>query len=423
MDREKAALALARSTATDSLPQAPHRKTVTLLSGLAAALLVVACCCPALFAATAKPEQPQVIAYVFPQNHVLQPGEIAANKVTRINYAFANISNGVIVEGFPSDAANYAALNALKKENPSLTVLVSVGGWLWSGNFSDTMLTKQSRRKFEDSVVAFIEKYNLDGLDIDWEFPALPGVTSNFRPEDTQNYTAVFKELRERFNHEQKKLHRRLYLSTATGAGTDWLQHTEMNKVQKYVDTLNLMAYDYYEPDPGSITGFNAPLYTNPMDPKHASADESVREYEADGVPAAKIVLGVPFYGHAWSGVPDKNHGLFQPGKPAHGTYANYGNIVSNILNPANSNNGYVRYWDHASQVPWLYNADKKIFISYDDPESMALKCQYAVNHKLGGIMFWDYSGDPTGALLNTIDATLFHQPAHKAAASGTEAQ
>ena len=73
--------------------------------------------------------------------------------------------------------------------------------------------------------------------------------------------------------------------------------------------------------------------------------------------------------------------------------------------------NGYVRYWDPVSKVPYLYNAEKRIFVSYDDPESMALKAQYAVDHKLGGMMFWDYSGDPSGVLLSTIDATLFHQP------------
>ncbi|MGC2162567.1 MAG: glycoside hydrolase family 18 protein [Silvibacterium sp.] len=384
---------------------------------LAASLL----CCPALFAAQKSAPAPQIIAYVFPQNHVLQPGEIAAQKVTRINYAFANIQNGVIVNGFPTDAANFTALNALKQQNPSLTVLVSVGGWLWSGNFSDTVLTGQSRKAFIDSVVAFIEKYDLDGLDIDWEYPGLAGATNHFRPEDKQNYTAILKELRHRFDQEQKKLHRRLYLSIATGSDTNFLQHTEMGTVQKYVDTVNLMAYDYYEPNDEPITGFNAPLFTNPMDPKHVSADESVREYEADGVPTAKIVLGVPFYGHEWGQVPDKNHGLFQPGKAVPGAYANYGHIMATMLNPATPNNGYVRYWDSASSVPYIYNAAEKIFVSYDDPQSMTLKSQYAVNHKLGGIMFWDYAGDPTGALLDAVDATLLHQPSSKNA--GAEAQ
>lgn len=360
----------------------------------------------ALHAAPRKPSAPVIIAYVFPQNHVLQPGEIAAQKLTRINYAFANIQNGRIVEGAPTDAANFAALNALKHENPSLTVLVSVGGWLWSGNFSDTVLTKQSREVFIDSVISFIEKYNLDGLDIDWEYPGQIGAGNKFRPEDKQNYTAVLKELRQRFNHEQQKLHRPLYLSIATGSDMDFLQHTEMGKVQKYVDTVNLMAYDYYEPADAGVTGHNAPLFTNPDDPKHASADKSVQEYEAAGVPPGKIVLGVPFYGHEWGQVPDKNHGLFQPGKPVPGAYAGYANIVATLLKPES---GYVRYWDSDSAVPYLYNPAAQIFVSYDDPQSMALKCQYAVDHNLGGIMFWDYQGDSTGKLLDTIDTTLLH--------------
>jgi chitinase len=361
-------------------------------------------CGPALVAASKKPAQPVVIAYVFPQNSVIQPGDIAAQKLTRINYAFANISNGVMVNGFPTDAANFAALNALKKQNPSLTVLVSVGGWLWSGNFSDAVLTKESRKAFIDSVVAFIEKYDLDGLDIDWEYPGQAGAGNRFRPEDKQNYTDVLKELRQRFDREEKTLHRRLYLSVATGSDMDFLEHTEMDKVQKYVDTVNLMAYDYYEPGSEPTTGHNAPLFTDPRDPKHVSANQSVLAYEQAGVPADKIVLGVPFYGHEWGQVPGEAHGLFQPGKPVPNAYANYANISTNMLR---AGSGFVRYWDSDSGVPYLYNAAGQIFVSYDDPQSMALKGQYALDHKLAGMMFWDYSGDPTGTLLDTIDRTL----------------
>src|ERR1700761_1487630 len=93
----------------------------------------------------------QVIAYVFAKNDVIQPGEIAAGKLTRINYAFANIKDGRVVEGFAHDAENFAALHALKKTNPQLAVLVSVGGWTWSGQFSDVSLTQQSRKVFIDS--------------------------------------------------------------------------------------------------------------------------------------------------------------------------------------------------------------------------------------------------------------------------------
>jgi chitinase len=367
------------------------------------------CSCPALFAGASAPKpvpKPVIAAYVFPQNNPIRAGEIAAQKLTRINYAFANIQAGRIVNGFANDDQNMTALVALKHENPSLTVLVSVGGWLWSGAFSDMALTRQSRVDFIASVVEFVDHHQLDGLDIDWEYPGLPGAESHFRPEDKQNYTLLLKELRLRFDQLEKKLHRRLYVTIATGASSEFLAHTEMDKVQKYVDTVNLMAYDYYEPDSDAVTGHHAPLFTNPSDPKKISADNSVQEYERAGVPAAKIVLGVPFYGHEWGEVPDINHGLFQPGKEIPHAYAQYGDGPEAMLK-----NGFIRYWDPVASAPYLYNPEKKIFVSYEDPESLALKCRYVLDRKLRGIMFWDYEGDSTGALLNAVNAGLNKNP------------
>ncbi len=207
----------------------------------------------------------------------------------------------------------------------------------------------------------------------------------------------------------QKNLHRHLYLTVAVGASTDFLEHTDMGQVQKYVDTVNLMAYDYYEPGDSKTTGNHAPLFTDPADPQAISADRSVREYEQAGVPAAKLVLGVPFYGHVWGQVAAANHGLFQPGQPVPNVYANYGAIVSSMLGQ-----GYTRYWDEAASAPYLYNPDKQIFVSYEDPQSLALKCKFVLGHHLAGMMFWDYAGDPSGALLDTINAT-FHPTAAQA--------
>jgi chitinase len=358
-----------------------------------------------MHAARRKPvvRQPQIIAYVFPRDRVLQPADIDAAKLTRINYAFANIQDGRIVIGAPQDEANFATLVGLKQQNPSLQVLISVGGWLWSGNFSDMALTAESRRRFIDSVAEFIERYKLDGLDIDWEYPGMEGATNHFRPEDRRNYTLLMKELRARFNREQHKLGRPLLLSVAAGASSEFLVHTEMRQVQRYLDTVNLMAYDYYEPGSEKISGNHAPLYTDPADPKRVSADRSVQEFEQAGVPARKIVLGVPFYGHVWGDVPPQGNGLFQPGVQVPNAYANYSNIVSSMIG-----HGYTRYWDAAASVPYLYSAEKRIFISYEDPESLALKCAYVRRKELGGIMFWEYSGDPTGALLNTINTAFY---------------
>jgi chitinase len=365
-----------------------------------ACLLAFACLysSPILCAGASAP-QPVIVAYVFPQDNPLREGEIAGRKLTRINYAFANIKNGRIVSGFGHDDENLAKLVALKQENPSLTVLVSVGGWLWSGAFSDMALTRQSRNIFIASVVDFVRSHQLDGLDIDWEYPGMPGATPHFRPEDKQTYTLLLKELRARFNQLEKELHRPLFVTIATGASQEFLDHTEMDQVQKYVDTINLMAYDYYEPGSGPITGHHAPLFANPADPEKASAANSVEEYEKAGVPAEKIVLGVPFYGHVWGQVPGTNHGLFQPGKEVPHSYAQYGAGPDAMLK-----NGFIRYWDPIAEAPYLYNAEKQIFMSYEDPESLALKCKYVLAHQLKGIMFWDYESDSSGALLDAVN-------------------
>jgi len=376
----------------------------TRLSTYCLLFILASLCTPALLARSKPlPAKPEVIAYVFKRNDLIQLGEIAAQKLTRINYAFALIEGVQIVNSYANDDQNLAALVALKRNNSSLTVLISVGGWLGSGNFSDMALTKQSRSLFIESAVKFIDRHQLDGLDIDWEYPGQPGAGNRFRGEDKQNYTLLFKEPRKRFNKEEKLLHRRLFLTSATGASSSFLENTEMGKAQRYLDTVNLMAYDYYEPTDDAVTGNHAPLFTDPSDPKKISADRSVREFEQAGVPAAKIVLGVPFYGHAWGEVEDVNHGLFRPGKSVPNAFAEYGNIQATMIN-----NGFTRYWDPVASVPYLYSSEGKIFVSYEDPESLALKCKYALENRLRGVMFWEYAADPTGALLDTIDTELW---------------
>lgn len=345
---------------------------------------------------------PAVIGYVFPQNAVLKAGDIDAHSLTRINYAFANIQDGRMVLGFSHDAENFAVLAALRKSNPSLKILVSVGGWLWSGGFSDAALTPRSRALFIQSVAEFLARYDLDGLDIDWEYPGMPGAGHPFRSEDKANFTLLLKELRARFDDMEKHGTRRMILSIAAGASDEFLAHTDVGKAGKYLDTVNLMSYDYYEPDSDSITGHHAPLFTNPLDPKKISADASVHAFEAAGVPADKIVLGVPFYAHVWGQVADKNHGLFQHGQQIPKAYSPYSVIVNDL-----KEGGYQRYWDSNASAPYLYNAQKHIFVTYDDPESISAKCSYVLRQNLGGVMFWDYSGDPSRVLLGTINKQL----------------
>ena len=145
--------------------------------------------------------------------------------------------------------------------------------------------------------------------------PGLPGAGHPYRAEDKQNFTALLAELRGRFDAEAKKTHRRLYLTIAMGAGDDVIAHTEMRKVARYVDTVNLMTYDYYEAGSDATTGHHAPMFANPADPKKASSEETVRDYETAGVPAEKILLGVPFYGREWGDVPDAKSWIVSAGR------------------------------------------------------------------------------------------------------------
>ncbi|MDR3773155.1 MAG: glycoside hydrolase family 18 protein [Terracidiphilus sp.] len=352
--------------------------------------------------AAQKPAEPTVAGYVFVQDAALKPGQIDAASLTRINYAFANIKDGRMVTGYASDQANFAYLTGLRKQNPALTVLVSVGGWLWSTNFSDMALTPRARSRFIQSVMDFLARYDLDGLDIDWEYPGLEGSSTHFRGQDGRNFTLLLKELRKRFDQQGAQTHRRLFLTIAAGSSQEYLDHTEMRKDQEYVDTVNLMAYDYVEPGSDPLTGHHAPLFTNPADPRNYSADASVRAFEKAGVPGAKILLGMPFYGHVWGQVADRDHGFLQPGKPVPHAFAPYAAIAADMLGK-----GFVRYWDAVASAPYLYNPEKQMFVSYDDPESVAAKCRYVLDRKLGGVMFWEYSGDPAGVLLGVINQTL----------------
>ena len=375
-----------------------------ILLALSAILLL------ALSASAAPPiasqSNPIIVGYVFPQNRLLAPAEIPAAKLTRINYAFANIQDGRIVNGFAHDDENLATLVALRSQYPHLTILVSVGGWLWSGSFSQMALTQPSRATFIESVAEYIQQHALDGLDIDWEYPGMAGATTNFRPEDRENYTILLAELRHRFRTLQAQLHRPLYLTVATGSGDDFLAHTEMNKVARIVDTVNLMAYDYYEAGDTGMTGHHAPLEPSPLDPHGFSAHRSVQAYLKAGVPPAKIVLGVPFYHHIWGQVPATNHGLYQPGQPLAKSAPELGQSPQTLLQ-----NGFVRYWDPQARAPYLYHPDKQIFVSYDDPESLALKGSFVRSEHLGGIMFWELSSDTTGQLLDSVYQAL--HPGH----------
>jgi len=197
--------------------------------------------------AVGQPPGKAVIGYIYSPNRPLDPRDVAAEKLTHINYAFANIKDGLMVEGYAGDPENYRTLNNLKERNPKLKILVSVGGWTWSGGFSDMALTPQSRKRFIDSAVVFLELHRLDGLDVDWEYPGQKGLNNTNRPEDKVNCTAFLAEARSALDEAGKAAGKRYLLTMATGTNDSWIEHTEMDKAHASLDFVNLMTYDFRE--------------------------------------------------------------------------------------------------------------------------------------------------------------------------------
>ena len=323
---------------------------------------------------------------------------IDAKKLTHINYAFVNVKDSLAwLTNIATDSINFRRLNYLKKDNADLRILISLGGWGWSDYFSDAVLTPGSRKKFAQSNADIVERYDLDGVDIDWEYPGFRGQDNVFRPEDRQNFTLMFKELRAALDELSEKTGKRYQLTTAVPDFKAFLDRTDMGEVATYLDYVNLMTYDFYV-GAGDSVGHHSNLYPY-GDATNRSGDRGVADYIAAGVPAEKLVLGIPFYGRGWVVSTTENNGLnrFADSVIRVGGYTDIKDSISQLP-------GFKRYWDDKAKAPYLFNEEKRQLIVYDDEESVAIKCQYVKDKGLGGVMFWQYESDPRLYLLNTID-------------------
>lgn len=328
------------------------------------------------------------------------PSDIPAERLTDILYAFANIDADLkIALGDPAvDLANFAELRQLKRQYPHVRTLISVGGWTWSGKFSDVALTEQSRSVFADSVVAFIRQHGFDGVDVDWEYPCGGGLSTNTtRPQDKTNFTLLMAKLREKLDAQGQADGREYLLTFAGGAGTTYAGNTELGKLGGLVDYGVIMTYDMHGAWAGSYTDFNAPLYTpSEASPQYKwSCAASVDLWQQKGFPKSKIVMGIPFYGIRFNGVQNSNNGLYQ--RFGSGGSIAYDKVVSTYLN----NPLYVRYTHPEAHAPWLF--DGSTFISYDDAQSIAEKAGYIANRGLGGAVIWELSQNADGTLISAI--------------------
>lgn len=336
--------------------------------------------------------KPVIIGYV--SGNGWTKDQIDPMKLTHINYAFAvPAADGKLAPLTTLDSANLAKLTSLRSTNKDLKILLSIGGWGGCKYFSDAALTTTSRRKFADDAVALLKKHKLDGLDIDWEYPAQVGAGNIYRPEDKQTFTLFLKALRDRLdeqgNQDKREKTDHYLLTAATGGDTAFVSHTELGKAQAYLDYVNIMTYDLYHGN-DKVTGHHSPLdQSKKGDQSRNSSVSAVEGHIKAGVPARKIVLGLPFYGRGWTKVNALDNGLFQPATGEH-LFISFDELSDKYI----GKNGYTRYWDDDAKAPYLWNPTSRTFISYADEASFIPKLAYVKKEKLAGVMFWEYIYD-----------------------------
>ena len=285
-------------------------------------------------------------------------------------------------------------LNRIKKANPNLNILVSTGGGNNHGHGEATR-TPEGLMKLVASTMDIVIRYDLDGIDCDWEFPGDTGII-----EEKYQQTALFKAYRESLDELGEKTGRKYWLTTAAGSGQWYLDRTEIHTSHAYLDFINLMTYD--SNTGGKMTGHHTNLYEPAGDGiRPHSADYHIRLMVSAGVPIEKILIGAAFYSQQWNHVPDVNHGYCQESTELN----NWGPGYTEIVEKYESKNGYVKYFDEAAKAPYLFNGST--FFSYDDKESVKCKCEYAKAHHMAGIFYWVHDADVKGELFDVIYENL----------------
>lgn len=330
----------------------------------------------------------------------------------------------------PSDAAFLATIAGYRSTNPSLRLILSVGGWNFpSAYFSALVATPASRATFIASVKSWLATYAADGVSLDWEWPCSPAradpveiTCTNFQvvadaggkcPDDGDNLVALLQEMR-------AGLPAGAIITIATQAGRAQEREMKISSLHPYVDRLEVMTYDYSVSDiaNSSVLAPAAPLYAPPAAPGVPTwcINATVADYLADGVPPAKIIIGAPLYGHTWFS-PALGDAWAAFGGPAYiqgaccGPFAStYGGkpgagcamcgtmMYSEILAAAPTKAAFdeatasnVGYWTAMGADGWTTPGT---WVSYNDKQSMAAITAYAKAHGLGGVFAFDTSMD-----------------------------
>ncbi len=333
--------------------------------------------------------------------------DIKGDLLTQLIISFAHVNGETAEISFPDVESEITPFPELwteaakiQKKYPDLKLVVSIGGWGADG-FSQVSADDGLRAQFVANIVELVKEKKIDGIDIDWEYPVGPdwGQEITSSPDDGKNFLKLLAQIRVAFDMLGRETGKTYSLSCAVPASAWYPQKIDVVAVSQLVDVLKLMTYDYYG-SWSATTGHHANIFVNPADPAWGgwSTAQTVDMYLNAGVPADKLVVGVAFYGCAWSGVAaGDTNGLFQPF-----TSGAYPDGVSWPLAKELLNSGeYTRYWDDVAQTAWMYNGDT--FVSYTDAEEIAVIRNYVEEKGLAGFMIWEYGHDPDGELLELL--------------------
>lgn len=314
--------------------------------------------------------------------------------LTHIIYSFCHLQNGLLHVDNKNDSATIEALVDLKKRKPGLKVILSLGGWGGCAPCSEAFSTEKGRNNFSMSTKNLLQYFKADGIDLDWEYPAISGFPGHtFTAGDKQNFTYLLQSLRTTLGNKYE-------ISFAAGGFTSFLDSSvEWGKIAPLVDKVNLMTYDLVNGF-STVTGHHTPLYSTPG--QLESTDHAVQYLSNIGFPTNKLVIGAAFYARVFDVYKNEQNGLYMPGKFSHGiSYKNFDTV-------ALKKQGFIYYWDPVASAPYMFSKEKMQVISFDDAHSIFLKTKYAQDQHLDGIMFWQLADDkPQNGLLSVIHDAL----------------
>lgn len=300
--------------------------------------------------------------------------------LTHLIFSFAHLNNDRLWISNARDTACIQKMVSFKQRYPGLKIILSIGGWGGCRDCSKTFSTKKGRRVFARSTKELMEYFNTDGIDLDWEYPAIAGYPGHaYSPDDRKNFTSLISVLR-------RKLGKKYEISFAAGGFDLFIDSSiEWKKVMRKADRVNIMSYDLVHGF-STVSGHHTPLYSTPQ--QKQSTDNAVKRIMAANVPANKIVIGAAFYARFFKVADTLDYGLYRP------TSFYRGVSYSRLYDSISVDGGFITRWDETAKAPYAFNIARQLLVTYDDSVSIRLKTKYAIDHNLNGIMFWQLIDD-----------------------------